>query len=57
MKKEKRKEINMHYGKKMKKSGYGNSKNSAPKRAKKGVDGMDPNAPVKIIRENSERSM
>ena len=45
----------MHYGKKMKKSGYGNSKNSAPKRAKKGVDGIDPNAPVKIIRENNER--
>ena len=47
----------MHYGKKMKKSGYVNSKYSAPKKAKKGVDGMDPNAPIKIIRENSERSM
>tara|TARA_R100000329_G_scaffold151267_1_gene146707 strand:+ start:2308 stop:2442 length:135 start_codon:yes stop_codon:yes gene_type:complete len=43
------------YGKKMKKRS--NHHNSAPKRAKKGVDGMDPNAPVKIVRENSERSM
>ena len=47
----------MHYGKKMKKSGYGKSKNSAPKKAKKGVDGIDPNAPIKIIRVNSERSL
>jgi len=39
----------MHYGKKMKKSGYSMPKKSAPKRMKKGVvDGMDPNASVSI---------
>ena len=49
MKKEKRKEINMHYGKKMKKSGYSMPKKSAPKGMKKGVvDGMDPNASVVV---------
>jgi len=39
----------MHYGKKMKKSGYSMPKKSAPKGMKKGVvDGMDPNASVVV---------
>ena len=48
----------MHYGKKMKKSGYSMPKKSAPKRMKKGVvDGMDPNASISITDVSIEKKI
>ena len=48
----------MHYGKKMKKSGYSMPKKSAPKGMKKGVvDGMDPNANVVVTDVSTSKKM